>query len=409
MKTLDLLIASLSLFQAHAQVSGCTDPLSRNYNSNATVNDGSCTYASASVSPASTIDLPATVNETSGLLFWDDALYTHNDNTDVNLYGLNTATGIIDHTFAVTGTTNQDWEDIDQDENYIYIAETGNNVNGNRTNLRIIRVDKAGLETGTPSVNSINFTYANQTNFVPTGNNNTDFDCEAIIVGTDNIYLFTKQWVSRQTSVYSLPKTPGTYVAQLLTTYNVNGLITGATYVEDKHLVALCGYSPTLQPFIYLLYDFQGNDFFTGNKRKLSLSLGFHQIEGITTTNGADYYLTNERFQQSIINTAQRLHTFNLANYLDGYLQTLGTDIPATLASAGIIIFPNPAYNTITIQCPAAFINRQYTIIDITGRQVKTGILSGTETVIDIAALTPAVYTIVISGFENDGFKLIKK
>ncbi|MXN90686.1 T9SS type A sorting domain-containing protein [Flavobacterium sp. Sd200] len=410
MKTLYLFLvfAVLNLYQVAAQVSGCTDPLSRNYNPNATINDGSCVYSSGSVSLVNTVDLSATINETSGLILWDNRIYTHNDNTDINLYGLDT-NGTIAQTLPVAGTSNQDWEDIDQDSNYIYIAETGNNVNGNRTNLRIIRVDKAGLLAGNPTVNSINFSYSNQTSFTATGNNNTDFDCEAIIVGTDNIYLFTKQWVSRQTSVYSLPKTPGTYTAQLLTTYNVSGLVTGATYLEDKNLIVLCGYSTTLQPFLYLLYDFNEDNFFGANKRKLSLPLAFHQVEGISTDNGLDYYISNEHFQQSIINVPQRLHSLDLSAYLEGYLQTLSNANIQTLTDAGIIIFPNPAFSNITIQCPADFVGRQYSIIDLSGRVVLAGTLNGTENVIDIVSLSASVYTIIISGFENDAFKLVKK
>ncbi len=411
MKSLCLLITffAIATQQVSGQVSGCTDPLSRNYNPNATVNDGSCSYVSASLSAVNSVNLPVAVKETSGLLLWNNALYTHNDNTDTTLYSINVLTGSVGGVLPVIGTTNADWEDIDQDENFIYIAETGNNVNGNRTNLRIIRADKAGLLGGSPTVNSINFTYSNQTDFSPTGNNNTDFDCEAIIVGRDGIYLFTKQWVSKQTSVYRLPKIPGTYVAELLTTYNVNGLVTGATYLEDKKLITLCGYSTTLQPFVYLLYDFNGDEFFSGNKRKLGLSLGFHQVEGITTTNGLDYFVSNEYFQQSFISTTQRLHSLNLTPYLQGYLQTLGTSERLTLKGAGIIIFPNPAYSSITIQCPQGSIGRRYAIIDMTGRQVQSGLLTDTTNTIDVAGLTPAVYTIIISGFENDGFKLVKK
>jgi len=394
---------------AQAQVSGCTDPLSRNFNPNATVNDGSCTYASASVSPVSTVTLPSTVNETSGLLLWDASLYTHNDNTDTNLYSLNSLTGALENTLAIAGTSNQDWEDIGQDANYIYIAETGNNLSGNRSNLRILRVDKAGLLAGSPNVNSINFTYSEQTNFTATPNNATDFDCEAIIVGNDSIYLFTKQWVSHKTSVYSLPKTPGTHVAQLQETYNVGGLITGATYIQDKKLVVLCGYSATLQPFIYLLYDFAGNNFFSGNKRKVSLSLGFHQIEGIATNNGLDYYLSNEHFQQFVVNVPQKLHIVNLSDYLGGYLQNVAGLTGSTLKEAGIIIFPNPAFSTLTIQCPQIIIGKKYTIVDITGRLVQSGVLLDITNILDISALTPGIYTVVISGFETDGYKLIKK
>ena len=408
-KTILLTLFIFIVYQANAQVAGCTDPLSRNFNPNATVNDGSCTYTSASVSPVSTVVLPEAVVETSGLLLWDASLYTHNDNTDTNLYSINSLTGALENTLAITGTSNQDWEDIDQDANYVYIAETGNNASGNRSNLRILRVDKAGLLAGNPNVNSINFTYSNQTDFTATANNHTDFDCEAIIVGTDSIYLFTKQWVSHKTSVYSLPKTPGTYVAQLHETYNVGGLITGATYVQDKKLVALCGYSTTLQPFIYLLYDFTGNNFFSGNKRKLSLSLGFHQIEGIATNNGVDYYLSNEHFQQFVVNTPQKLHAVNLGDYLGAYLQNVAGLKGTTLKEAGIIIFPNPAFSTLTIQCPQTIVGKQYTITDMTGRLVQGGVLLNVTNTLDISALTPGIYTVVISSFETDGYKLIKK
>jgi hypothetical protein len=409
-KIIFLLLLILPGLQAmRAQVYGCTDPLSRNFNPNATINDGSCTYPSTTVSAVSTIVLPDTVNETSGLLLWDASLYTHNDNTDINLYSLNSLTGNLENTVAVTGTSNQDWEDIDQDENYVYIAETGNNVSGNRSNLRILRVDKVGLLAGNPTVNSINFTYSNQSSFAATSNNSTDFDCEAIIVSRDSIYLFTKQWVSRKTSVYSLPKTPGTHIAQLQDTYNVGGLITGATYIQDKRVVALCGYSTTLQPFIYLLYDFDGDNFFGGNKRKLNLSLNFHQIEGITTVNGLDYYISNEHFQQFVINVPQKLHTVNLSEYLSSYLQNVAGVTANTLKEAGIIIFPNPAFSTLTIQCPQSIVGRQYQIVDMTGRIVQGGVLLSITNILDIASLTSGVYTVIINGFETDGYRLIKK
>lgn len=394
---------------AQAQVYGCTDRLSRNFNANATINDGSCIYASSSVSPVATVVLPTTVSETSGLMLWDASLYTHNDDSDTNLYSLNSITGAIENTLAVTGSSNQDWEDIDQDDNYVYIAETGNNLSGNRSNLRIIRIDKTGLLTGDHTVNSINFTYSNQTDFSNRANNSTDFDCEAMIVSRDSIYLFTKQWISHQTSVYRLPKTPGTYIAQLQETYNVSALITGATYIENKKLVVLCGYSTTLQPFIYILYDFTGNRFFSGNKRKINLSLGFHQIEGIATDNGLDYYLSNEHFQQFVINVPQKLHTINLSDYLGTYLQDMAVLTSSTLAEAGITIFPNPAFSTLTIQCPQGFVGRQYTITDVAGRLVQGGVLINSINTLDISVLTPGIYVVVISGFETDGFKLIKK
>jgi len=407
------LLSFLFLQHVGAQVYGCTDKLSTNYNPNATINDGSCLYASASVAVAS-VNLHSEVRETSGLVFIDGNLYTHNDDSDINIYKLDTVAGAILQKLPITGTANQDWEDIDQDDKHIYIGDFGNNVSGNRSNLRVIRVDKKSLLSGNPVVNSINFKYSNQTDFSPKPNNATDFDCEAFIVGKDNIYLFTKQWVSKQTSVYVLPKTPGTHTAQLSGTYNVGGLITGATYLEDKKLVALSGYSTLLSPFISLLYDYKGHDFFSGNKRKLNVSLSFNQIEGIATQNGLDYFLSNENFVQvPFINTTQKLHKLSLAPYLSDYLKivesrgNLGTI--DTLSDAGISIYPNPAFDIVRIDSKPNIVGRQFTIADVNGKQVLKGNLNNVSNIVDISALNGGIYLINISGYEKDNFKLIIK
>jgi hypothetical protein len=320
MKYYTVIFLLLFITNTFAQISGCTDPLSTNYNPAATINDGSCAYATASVAPAASVALPATVVETSALITWNGNLYTNNDNTETKLHALNPATGAVVQSLTIPGVTNIDWEEISQDDSYIYIGDFGNNNGGNRTNLKIYKVEKASLLAGSPVINIISFSYPEQTSLASTGGNNTDFDCEAFIVSNEKIYLFTKQWVSKKTSVYSLPKTEGTYAATLESTYNVNGLITGVTYLEDKRLVVLTGYSNTVQPFLYLLYDFEGNNFFGGNKRKINVSLAFNQTEGITTTNGLDYYVTNEKLVQSFLTIPQKLHRFNLRPYLSQYV-----------------------------------------------------------------------------------------
>jgi hypothetical protein len=78
----------------HSQIMGCTDPLSKNFNSSATVNDGSCTYRSAKVRVKYSIQLPATLHETSGLVLNDNLFWTTNDDTDTTIYGVDT-TGVI--------------------------------------------------------------------------------------------------------------------------------------------------------------------------------------------------------------------------------------------------------------------------------------------------------------------------
>lgn len=300
----------------YSQISGCTDPLAKNFNPNAATNDGSCLYANTKIKPQSTQKLSDTLIETSGLIAFDNLLWTHNDDTDTSIYGMD-SNGKIQKKIKLEKVINTDWEEISQDSNYIYVGDFGNNSLGNRTDLHILRIQKNSFLLHQPVIDTISFSYSNQTDFAVQKPNSTDFDCEAFVVSKDSIYLFTKQWTQTKTSIYTLPKQPGKHIAQYKETLNTEGLVTGATYLEDKKLIALCGYSKMGKTFFYLLWDFKNYDFLSGNKRRFSLSLRFHQIEGITTTDGKLFYLTNESFvKKPIANNPQQIHTFDLSSYL---------------------------------------------------------------------------------------------
>lgn len=296
------------------------------------------------LSPLYSVQLPAELLETSGITRFQQGLVTHNDNSYEQLYVIDTLNGAILQTFSLNGTSNFDWEEITQDSLYLYIGDFGNNA-GSRTDLHILRIEKLSLLEGTPAIDTIAFAYEDQTDFTPS-NQNTAFDCEAFIAGTDSLFLFTKNWNNLSTVCYSVPKVPGNYLAQRKDSSDVNGLITGATYLPNKRLIILSGYSSLLQPFMYLLFDFEGTDFFSSFQQKINPSLNFHQVEGVSSTNGIDVYLTNEYFSQSIITTQQKLHKFDLTPVLGDYLS--GNNVFSE--SADIRIFPNPAKDIVHIQ-----------------------------------------------------------
>ena len=311
-----ILFFLLFITSAHSQISGCTDSSAKNFNPNAAINDGSCVYTSAKIKPETTQQLNDTLIETSGLIGFDNLLWTHNDDTDTTIYGMD-SNGKIKKKIKLEKVVNTDWEEISQDSSYIYIGDFGNNSRGNRTDLHILRIEKNSFLLNQPVIDTISFSYSNQTDFSVQKPNATDFDCEAFIVSKDSIYLFNKQWNQNKTSIYALPKIPGNYIAQFKETLDVKGLVTGATYLEEKKLIALCGYSKMGKTFFYLLYDFKNFDFLSGNRRRFSLNLRFHQIEGITTTDGKIFYLTNESFvKKPIANNPQQIHTFDLSSYL---------------------------------------------------------------------------------------------
>lgn len=245
--------------------------------------------------------------ETSGLLFWSNKLWTHNDDGDTNLYALDPFSGEITQTIHLENVKNNDWESISQDENYIYIGDFGNNITGNRTNLNILRIEKEALLSGIQKLDTIHFKYSDQLDFTPKKSNTTDFDGEAFIVSNDSIYIFTKQWTSKQTNLYSLSKLPGNYTAKFKTKFKVNGLITDAIFVDHK--LVLSGYSKKLKPFIYKFSDFQENDFFSGKSEKIKLKLPFHQVEGIASEDGKTFFLTNEYFaKKPFVTKKQQIH-----------------------------------------------------------------------------------------------------
>ncbi len=317
----------------HAQVRGCPDPAAANYNDSATVNDGSCIYAQASITPKLKYNLNNSLNETSGLLWWNKLIWTHNDSGgQPQLYGLDSSSGNIVRTVTITNAGNTDWEDMAQDGQYIYIGDFGNNANGNRTNLKIYRVKKTGIKTkDSLTATVIHFSYSDQTDFLPTGSNNTNFDCEAMIVYNDSLFLFSKDWKDGKTRLYKLPKEPGTYVAQKTAELNVDGLITGAEVISDKRLIALTGYNISVTPFIYLLYDFSGSDFFSANKRKIQVNQSFTQVEGICALNNNNFYISNETFQK-LFTVPAKFQTINLNTFLKAYYSKISQNIMPAFA-----------------------------------------------------------------------------
>jgi hypothetical protein len=333
-----LLLSLLAMYTLPATAqSGCTDYQATNYNSAATVNDGSCSYLPTSTTLKNPKDLPTALNENSGLAYTDGKLWTFNDGGNTaKIYRISESNGSILQTVTLTNATNVDWEDITADANYLYIGDFGNNANGNRTDLKIYRISKAAIGNATMvsiTADVINFNYSDQdpTNLPPTGNNNTEFDCEAFFIKDNLFHLFSKDWVGGNgyyTKHYTLPTIPGTYVAQLQAQFKVNGAITGADIsTTNLNEVVLIGYDVTnANLFMWLLFDYAGNNFFTGNKRQIGLSnvTNYGQIEGVTFTSDLTGYISSERFERTVIifgipfqiTVPARLYSFSTADWI---------------------------------------------------------------------------------------------
>ena len=142
------LLFALLLLQSNASMSqaGCTDPNASNYNASATSNNGSCSYPAITLALNNQKNLPVTLNESSALVYTDGNLWTLNDGGNAAaIYRIDPANATILQTVNISNATNIDWEDLAADENYIYVGDFGNNANGNRTNLRILRITKSDI------------------------------------------------------------------------------------------------------------------------------------------------------------------------------------------------------------------------------------------------------------------------
>jgi len=265
-------------------VFGCTDPNATNYNPEATTNDGTCLYPTTVIELPMLFELPNAVKESSGLAFFNGKLWTFNDSGGQPiLYAVDTISGNVTQKITLAGASNVDWEDITTDDDFVYVADVGNN-DGNRTDLTIYKVLKSSIPVAgnsTVQADRIFFVYEDQ--YLPGLKSEHNFDCEAIVAAGDSLYLFTKNRADQRCNLYCVPKTPGSYTAKKLSGFNSNGLITGADFDPEARQVVLTGYSKgTYVPFLWILWDFPGFDFFKGNKRRFELvNLLATQTEGV--------------------------------------------------------------------------------------------------------------------------------
>ncbi|MEN9334531.1 MAG: hypothetical protein RLY35_1711 [Bacteroidota bacterium] len=388
--------------QAMAQ-SGCTDEQASNFNPIAVVNDGSCIYATTISQPNVSMPLNAVVSETSGLLYWQNQLWTHNDDTDGQFYAIDTLTGEISDTINWSALTNVDWEEVQCNENFVVIGDIGNNM-GNRTDLKFFVIPYNDFASGDLSVvDTIAFSYADQTNWTPSLNNN-DFDAEAFLLTQDSIFIFSKCWSSLHTKRYALPFQNGSHVAQKREEWDVQGLITGAAWDDGMQRVLLCGYNNVLMPFAFLLFDYSNGEFFNGNKRKIILGLGLHQVEAVASRGNGEFVFTNEMYNGPVVISAAIHSGWSIQSWI--------TDVEKIKQPMeGFALYPNPASDYLTIALPPSVQSLwKYEIWNSQGKRMDKGRFLGVRHQLDVASLTPGVYTILLlKGQQYYPYRFIKE
>ncbi len=242
--------------------------------------------------------LPTSINESSGLIHLNGKLITHLDSDNPNaLFEIDTTDGTIIRTVYITNASNIDWEDICYDDDFIYIGDFGNN-SGSRTNLRIYKVAILDYLTSTNDsilADTLSYSYSNQVDFT-SGSNNTNFDAEAMISFGDSLYIFSKNWLNNTCDIYALSKNPGNSSIAKIDSFNSEGLITGASYLNSSNELFLCGYGPPI-PFVIQINNFTGFPLSANqiNHQMVQVPTGSSvQIEAITHKDSETLYISSE-------------------------------------------------------------------------------------------------------------------
>ena len=241
-----------------------------------------------------TIVLPKTINETSGLEFYNKNFITHNDSGDgPSLYIFNENGDLIktmdlnkDSNFEIE---NNDWEDITSDDEYLFVADTGNNF-GNRGNLNIIRVSKKDNYTVDGVIEVF---YADQETFFPRPKHK--YDAEAIIIINDQLVLFSKDRENLNTDLYLVDKfDKGPQKLTSEVAFNVNSLITGGDYNDELNFLALVSYNSKGNQYLILFERFDLENLEENTFKKYKIPLERAQIESIKIIDKNTFWVTSE-------------------------------------------------------------------------------------------------------------------
>lgn len=250
--------------------------------------------------PLQMTEISNSLYEISGMIFKDNmSIYAHNDGGQgAKIFEVSLNENKIHREITVSNATNLDWEDMAQDDEYFYISDSGNKW-GQRTDLKVYKINKSEVATQeTVTAAEINFEYSDQTDFDPTINHN--YECEAMINFGDQLFLFSKNHLDQKTNLYTLSKTAGNQTANLVEEFESNGLITGATINEEKNVIVLLGYHKEVvdniekfDPFIWILYDFEGENIFSGKTRKFDIEIKT-QMESVCFGKENTIYFSHE-------------------------------------------------------------------------------------------------------------------
>lgn len=347
--------------------------------------------------------LSNTISETSGLIFYNGKLITHNDSgNSPQLFEIDTISLQITRTVTIINAENIDWEDITQDDNFIYIGDFGNN-NGVRTDLTIYRISKQEYDqSDSVSSEKIEFSYEDQIDFTDSGP--SDWDAEAFFAINDQLIILTKQWQSNGTVAYTIPKTLGIHIAENSDSFPVDGLVTGVTYNPISEVLFVVGYSSTLSPFVFRIDGITDTSIFGQDQNRTNLGIGLAQIEAIAYVDIDTYFLSSEFFTRDALEITldSKLFSFTTEDTIEEPDEPINNE-PIEENREGLILFRPFDSNILEYTLNTDRTIFGMAIFDIAGKRLDYPFSKNfNDRSIDLSTFSSSIYYLTF--YFSDGF-----
>lgn len=229
--------------------------------------------------------LPQMLEETSGLYCAADNLISINDSgNEPTLFTLDYQGNITQQT--PLAVSNNDWEAVTADENFIFVADVGNN-KGKRDVVEIYKVQRDN--TNDVSTLSLQYDGNKVTDNIPYAH---DFDAEAMIKTKQGLLLFSKSWRSFVTKVYKVDEEKNHQtLTPFATIEGLPGVLTGADFDNTRNNYVFVGYrSDPFGNFAAFLATTSAQ-FEVINIWPLS---DYKQVEGVCVDAQGDYWFSEE-------------------------------------------------------------------------------------------------------------------
>jgi hypothetical protein len=254
------------------------------------------------------IELDGKLFEISGITYSGNMVFAINDSGNSReVHILDPGSFKVLSSIKVKDSNNVDWEEISYYNDTLYIGDFGNNF-GNRSDLGIYKIPIDYFTGSNSGAEKIKFEYIEQARLKMTKYKKHIFDCEAMIVDRDGIWLFSKDWVDRTSRLYTLSTDIGPEKGiRPMETLNLDYLVTGAYRDTKNRRMVLCGYENE-NTYVTIFSGIETVSFSGQHTTYIVPEIEFGQVESVFVKDNVAY-LASER-----TGTKQSIYKVKLPN-----------------------------------------------------------------------------------------------